>query len=322
MSAKRISRRGALAQTGLVLGAALTTDQLAALAPAADASSEAKQPRHFVYSLNMATIQGQKLGIQKEVQVAGEAGYDSIEQWISAIDDYVKAGGKLTDLKKQIADLGLTVESSIGFAEWLAEDEARRAKGLERARHDMNLVAQLGGKRIAAPPAGATDVVGMDPLKAADRYHALLEVGDQIGVVPELELWSFSKALGRLSECVAVAVQCGHLRACVLNDIFHLYKSGSDYHGLAVLSGRAAAVIHLNDYPADPPREKVNDSYRVYPGDGICPLGEILRLLRETGGQRVLSLELFNRAYWKQDALAVAKTGLAKMKRVVEISER
>jgi len=31
----------------------------------------------------------------------------------------------------------------------------------------------------------------------------------------------------------------------------------------------------------------------------------------------VLSLELFNRDYWQQDALLVATTGLQKMKRLV-----
>ncbi len=275
-----------------------------------------------MFSLNTATIQGQKLGIEKEIQVAADAGYDAIEPWISSLDEFVKAGGKLGDLKKQIADSGLTVESAIGFAEWLAEDDARRAKGLERARHDMNLVAQIGGKRIAAPPAGATEVVGLDPQKAADRYRALLEIGDQIGIVPELELWGFSKALGHLSECVEVAVQCGHRRACVLADLFHLYKSNSDYRGLAVVNGRAATVIHINDFPADPPREKIDDSYRVYPGDGIYPVADFLKLLRETGGQRVLSLEVFNRDYWKQDALVVAKTGLAKMKQAVAAAEK
>ena len=43
--------------------------------------------------------------------------------------------------------------------------------------------------------------------------------------------------------------------------------------------------------------------------------------LNAIGGQGrsvVLSLELFNRDYWKQDPLEVAKTGLAKMKSAVE----
>ncbi|MGA2248325.1 MAG: sugar phosphate isomerase/epimerase family protein [Verrucomicrobiota bacterium] len=321
MSLNRISRRAALTKAGCLAGAVFTAGKLSSPAFAAEASSAAKPPRPFLFSLNMATIQGQKLGIEKEVQVAGAAGYDAIEPWISSLDDFVKAGGKPADLKKQISDAGLAVESAIGFAEWLAEDDARRAKGIEQARHDMDLVAQIGGKRMAAPPAGATDVTGMDLQKAADRYRALLEIGDPIGVVAELELWSFSKSLGHLSECVAVAVQCGHPRACILADIFHLYKSGSDYRGLAVVNGRAATVIHMNDFPADPSREKIDDSYRVYPGDGIYPLADTLRLLRETGGQRILSLEVFNRNYWKQDALTVAKTGLAKMKQVVAAAD-
>lgn len=320
MNAPRIPRRRALAQTGIWLGAALATKPWAAAAQAA-APSPMKPPRPFLYCLNSATLQGQKLGIAKEIQVAGEAGYDAIEPWVSSLRDYVQAGGRLADLRQQIADLGLTVESTIGFAEWLVEDPARRAKGMEQAKQDLDLVAQIGAKRLAAPPAGATEVVGLDPLKAAERYRALLELGDQFGVVPQLELWGFSKALGRLSECVAVAVQSGHPQACVLNDIFHLYKSGSDYHGLAMLNGRAAAVFHLNDYPANPPRERVSDADRVYPGDGVAPLGDILRLLRETGGQRVLSLEVFNREYWKQDALAVAKTGLAKLKQAAARAE-
>ena len=49
----------------------------------------------------------------------------------------------------------------------------------------------------------------------------------------------------------------------------------------------------------------------------MAPLSELLQLLRRTGGRIVLSLELFNRKYHSEDALEVAKTGLAKMKAVV-----
>jgi 2-keto-myo-inositol isomerase len=74
----------------------------------------------------------------------------------------------------------------------------------------------------------------------------------------------------------------------------------------------------MNDFPKDPPREKIDDSCRVYPGDGVAPLTDLLRLLHRTGGQKVLSLELFNRKYWSQEALEVARTGLARMMRVVK----
>ncbi|MCX6927720.1 MAG: sugar phosphate isomerase/epimerase [Verrucomicrobia bacterium] len=264
----------------------------------------------------MGTLRGQKLGIVQEVEVAGKAGYDGIEPWIETITEYSKNGGSLPDLKKRISDSGLKVEGAIGFAQWIAEDEARRAAGLEQAKREMDMVAQLDGKRIAAPPAGATNLPKLEFLQAAERYRALLEAGAQIGVVPELEVWGFSKNLSRLSECVAVAMETGHPNACVLPDVFHLYKGGSDFHGMRLLGPDTIQVLHMNDYPADPPPEKIDDSYRLYPGDGVAPLVELLRMLRRTGGQKVLSLELFNRSYWTQDALEVAKTGLATMKAV------
>jgi hypothetical protein len=40
-------------------------------------------------------------------------------------------------LRKRISDLGLTVEGAIAFAEWLVDDGARRAKGMEQAKRDM-----------------------------------------------------------------------------------------------------------------------------------------------------------------------------------------
>ena len=313
----QLSRRQAVGRAGLLVSGAWAGSQ----ASAADVSPARPAPDSpFLFCLNLSTIRGQKLGLVKEIEVAAEAGYQAIEPWIGTIEEYVKGGGSLKDSKKRIADLGLTVESAIGFSEWLVEDDARRAKGLERAKLDMDLVAQLGGKRLAAPPSGATNTPGLDLAKASERYRALLEAGDSVGIVPQLELWGFSKNLNRISQCAYVALESGHPKACVLADVFHLHKGGSDFRALRLLSGQAIQVLHMNDFPADPPREKIDDSYRVYPGDGTAPLAQLLRDLQSTGGRKVLSLELFNRKFWAQDALEVAKTGLAKMQAVVKMA--
>jgi len=81
-------------------------------------------------------------------------------------------------------------------------------------------------------------------------------------------------------------------------------------------------VFHVNDYPAQPVRQKLTDADRVYPGDGVAPYKTLLRDLRASGFQVMLSLELFNRQYWKEDPLTVARTGLEKMKALVAASEQ
>jgi 2-keto-myo-inositol isomerase len=300
-----------MGRAGLLAGAALAGLRLPC--PAA----ETRDAGRFRFCLNTGTIRGQKLGMVKEIEVTAQAGYHAIEPWVEAIDQYARGGGSLKELKTRIADAGLTVESAIGFSEWMAQDEAKRAAGLERAKREMDMLAQIGGKRLAAPPAGATREPVIDLRVAAERYRALLEAGDAAGVVPQMEVWGFSKNIRTLSEAAFVAIQSGHPKACVLADVFHLHKGGSDPAGLGLLSAQALQVFHMNDYPADPPPERIDDSFRVFPGDGVAPIKEMLGTLRAGGGRTVLSLELFSRKYWEQDALEVAKNGLAKLKAAV-----
>jgi 2-keto-myo-inositol isomerase len=288
--------------------------------PLAAVSAEEKEDKTadpFRYGLNTATLMGQKLSIVEEVEIAGRAGYQSIEPWVRELDKYVKDGGSLKDLGKRIADRGLSVESSIDFFEWIVDDDAQRKKGLENARRGMDMVKQIGGTRIAAPPSGATNRADIPLLTVAERYRVLLDLGMQIGVIPEIEVWGFSKTLSRLGEAACVAIESGHKEACILADVYHLYKGGSGFTGVNLLNGSAMHVLHMNDYPADPPRAAITDAHRLYPGEGVAPLKALLRDLRRIGFRGVLSLELFNREYWKRDALAVARTGLEKMKSVV-----
>src|SRR5579872_834612 len=144
------NRRELLRSSTLALGASLA-------APALARAADKPMDKPFRFMLNGATIMCQNLPVEREVEIAAKAGYDAFEPWIRKLDEYVKKGGSLKDLGKRIADAGLTVESAIGFAEWLVDDDAKRKQGLEEARRCMDMVAQIGGKRLAAPPAGATN---------------------------------------------------------------------------------------------------------------------------------------------------------------------
>ena len=307
-----ITRRGWLGVTPAALGVGLMAGS------SAGASREEADP--FGYCLNTSTIRGQALALADEVALAAKVGYHAIEPWVRELEQHVQDGGSLEDLGRRIRDLGLTVPSAIGFFEWAVDDEDRRRKGLEEARRSMELVRTIGGTRIAAPPVGATDRADLDLKRVAERYRALLELGEAMGVVPEVEVWGFSQTLGRLGEAALVAIESGHPSACILPDVYHLHKGGSSLRGLEFLEGSTMHLFHLNDYPADPPRAEISDAHRVYPGDGVAPLPEILRTLRKNGFRGMLSLELFNRDYWRQDALTVARTGLEKMKAVVRKS--
>ncbi len=298
------------------LTAAAAASVLSRTAPAAATDQTDNEP--FGYCFNTSTIRGQKLSLVEELEIAARAGFKGVEPWAAEIDEYVKSGGTLFDLRKRIADLGLTVESVIGFSPWIVDDDAKRAAGLEDAKRVMSMTAEIGGNRIAAPAAGIGDADRPDLPTIAQRYRALLEVGDACGVVPQIELWGFSPLLSKLSEVGYAAIASNHLQACILADSYHLYKGGTPYENLRLLNGAAMHVFHINDFPATPERAEITDAHRVFPGDGVAPLGPLFRTLRETGFRGMLSLEVFNREYWNQDALYIARSGFEKTREAVQ----
>jgi 2-keto-myo-inositol isomerase len=276
------------------------------------------KPGSFLYSLNMSTLRGHNLGFRKELEVASKAGFKSVEIWINTLQDFLKSGASLAEAKRIVDDLGLKVEDAIGFATWIVEDQTGRSKAWDQLKMEMDQLAQIGCPRIAAPPMGATTGEILELPKMAERYRKILELGDQTGVVPHLELWGFSKNLSRVGELLYVAVESGHPSARVLMDVYHLHKGGSGMESVKDVGKPLIEIFHINDYPATPPRESIADADRIYPGDGIAPLKVLLKTLKNPEKPVILSFEVFNKNYYAQDALLVAKTGLEKMKKVTE----
>ena len=272
--------------------------------------------RPFGFCFNTSTIRGQGLTLLEMVEVVAEAGYDGIEPWIRELDQLVARGGSLSGFGRRVTAAGLAIPNVIGFFEWAVDDAERRAAGLTEARRAMEICVAVGCPRLAAPPSGVTDVSVPLP-RLVERYRVLLELGDEIGVVPMVEFWGASRTLARLGEAAYVAIESGHRRACVLADVFHMYKSDSPHAGLRLIGPETLGLVHVNDYPEEPSRSEVSDADRVYPGEGIAPFHQILRDLAGAGYKGMLSLELFNASYWQQAAATVARTGLASMQALV-----
>ena len=312
----KVSRRKVLGGAVGALGAAMaasTASEAQAPRPARARTRPANEP--FGYCLNTSTIRGNNLDIVGVVNAASKAGFHAIEPWITELDHYTAGGGTLKDLGKRIADAGLTVEDAIAFNSFLDDDEARRAASMEKLKIDMDKVAQIGGTRIAAPPGSSRAAVSLD--NAGRYYREALEMGEKMGVQPLLELWGTHPVLGPLSHGIYATVAAGRADASLLLDVFHLYKSGTPFASLRQINGASLHVMHLNDYPQAADPSTLNDGNRIYPGDGVAPLRQILRDLRDNGFRGYLSLELFNRDYWARSADENLKTAMEKIRATV-----
>ena len=272
-----------------------------------------KVPSKFSYCLNTSTISGQKPGLLKYIEIASQAGYDGIEVWVKDVEDALNAGHSLTSLKLFIEDHGIQVESAIGFAPWMNDGEA----GFIQMEKEMQMLAGIGCRRIAAPPAGIPTDKALDLFAVGEKYHRLLDLGRLTGVMPQLEFWGSSPVLWHLGQVLMIAAVANDPDVKILPDVYHMFRGDTGFDTLKMLNGRLIDIFHMNDYPENKPREQQDDADRVYPGDGAAPMSQILTALNNMGGEKVLSLELFNRSYWKEDPNLVAERGLAKMKSLV-----
>lgn len=273
----------------------------------------------FRFCLNTSTIMGQKPGLLHSIEIAAQAGYDGVELWVRDIQEWLAQGNSIDKLAAFIQSKKIRIENAISFTEWMVDDDAKRANALQVLKKEMQMMSALGCNRIAAPPAGVPKEQLLDIEKAAVRYREILQLGREYNVMPLLEFWGGSSTLFTFSQALAVAAAANDADARILPDVYHLYRGGSGFNALQLVSGKTIDIIHMNDYPTNKPVAELSDADRVFPGDGAAPYKQILQSLKNMGGTKVLSLELFNRTYWSQDALLVATTGLRKMKKLVSL---
>jgi sugar phosphate isomerase/epimerase len=286
---------------------------MAAMLPTAAFTKHGKQTSPFRFCLNTSTVRGQKPGLLKYIEIASKAGYDGIELWIEDVKKHFEADNSAASLKKIINDQGLKVENAIGFAPWLSGKA-----GMEQMKQEMEMMASIGCTRIAAPVYGMPVDQPLDLMATGLQYKELLVLGRQTGVMPILEFWGASKLLSNIGQAMMICSAANDPDVKILADVYHMFRGNSGYETLKMLKGNVIEVFHMNDFVASIPREKQQDKDRVYPGDGAAPMKQILTDLKEMGGTKILSLELFNEEYWKQDPLLVARTGLDKMKELVD----
>lgn len=283
-----------------------------ASSPLAFAQAKEKEPSQFKFSLNTSTIRGQKLSLSQMIEVTARAGYDGIELWIMELNQYLESGKSLSNLKQELQDAGIEAINAIGFATWMAQDPTKSKQGFEQIEVEMNQLSEIGCIRVAAPAIGTEAPV--DLFEAGEKYARLLELGRKTGCMPQLEFWGAFPPFHQLGQALAVAAMANDPDARLLPDIYHLFRGGSGFEGLKLINGNAIEVFHLNDFADTLPREQQEDKHRIYPGDGVAPIREVVETLTAMGGEKYLSLELFNPSLYRMDADVVAQTGLAKMK--------
>ena len=264
--------------------------------------------------LDTATIRPATL--RDKVKIASKAGFDAIEPWDSELEKFELAGGNLKDLGKEIKDLGLFVPSVIGLWNALPPTKELFESSLKDTRNRMRMASDIGAEHIQTIPNTVGD--NYNQKWVADRYRDLIEIGlKEYKIHPALVFVKY-QPVKTMGQAMGIVLDSNHPAAMIIPDTYHMYISEGGFEGLKLINGNSIAIFQFSDAPSAPAISQLQDSHRVYPGDGILPLPQILRDLKASGFRKSISLEMYNPEYWKQDLQKVAETGLRKTLEVIK----
>ena len=231
------------------------------------------------------------------------AGIRYVEVIPPMVEEFVKHESTAA-ARRLMADLDLKPVSS-GGVRGLAEPNPGRTQALEQLKHVAGLAAELGVDRIVCPCGTNEKFTIDDYARGVDNLREAGEIVRPMGMTAMLEFMRGSTFIGTLPTSLGMTRQAAHPNVRPMLDCYHFWAGLSKFEDLDTLHDGEIHHVHFQDVP-DIPREQLDNSTRVIPGEGVSPLVRILRKLAEKGYRGPLSVELFYPRFQNGDPYEVA----------------
>jgi 2-keto-myo-inositol isomerase len=268
-----------------------------AVSPVAAASSK------MILAMHQNTSSG--AGYRKSLEGWSRAGIKYVEITNALLDDFLKTD-TLPAARRVLTDLGLTAVHAATGATGLWEPNPNRAASLENLKKRCEMFAALGLSRVYAATT-ATQKVTLDDYKAGvDNMQEAGDVAKQFNMSLRIEFVRTSSFISTLTTLVKMTRAAAHPNLAPMFDCYHFWSGLNKLEDLDPLRPGEIGHVHFQDVP-DMPRELLDNTTRIIPGDGVSPLVRILRTLADKGYAGPLSVELFLPKYQQGDPYEVAR---------------
>jgi len=259
---------------------------------------------------NGATTQTANLAT--DIRVAGQAGYEVIELRDGKLDQFL-AQGSLDDVRRMLREARVAAWTINAIDRVGVDGEAGTARAVNRCRELSRYAQAIECPWVLVVP-GPTDG-RTDAQVTSDTVATLRKMADaaaEFGISVAFEFMGFPWAAVRdVAGAWAIVQEANRPNLGIIVDTTHFYAGGSTLESIREVDPERLVVLHINDVE-DVAKPDITDGHRLYPGEGVIPLQDILGAVRATGWDGVLSVELFREEYWRQDPLAVAREAKAK----------
>lgn len=192
-------------------------------------------------------------------------------------------------------------------ARLLFQHGQKREENSERFRRELEACQALGITCLAHAMVERPEEVTKDSYREAiPSLREAAALAAEYGVTLALEFIKGFPFCGCLDTTIRLTRAVDRANVGVLLDTFHFYVGISKMADFRKLRPGELKFLHVCD-ARDMPRERLTDGDRVWLGDGILPMRELLSETLATGYEGYASMELFNRDVWEMDPCQVAR---------------
>lgn len=264
-------------------------------------------------SLNDITIR--QAPFADRFDITREVGFSGIEIQIDEVRDYAKQHGGLDSVLELLRRDNLRFDQCLMLRDCFAPTHKNdREAFLRQAEGFFRDTKFLGGKVVLTcatfGPAEADE--------APSLFGELCDLADSFGINLALEFIGWAETIKDIRTARTIVEKADRKNGGILYDTLHHYFGGSSFRDLEELPTEHIFAVHIadaNDMNFHP--MEIARHHRVFPGEGVIPIPEILDILHAKGYQGSLALELFNDEYLIRPPLDVAREGFESMVRIL-----
>jgi 2-keto-myo-inositol isomerase len=241
---------------------------------------------------------------EEDVKSASAADFEAVEIWASKLDKFI--GERSVEAAKELLEANnLKVAALCPWRFGFFGDPDDIAKSVRRG---AGIAQKLGCNLLLVcpdgPPKNMSRAEAVKAAGAAGRRYA--QIAGDYGVSLAIEPLGGHPFVPGAKEALAIVNEADHPNLGLMMDLFHYYKSGVMMAEIEAIPVEKLLIIHVDDCE-DQPRAQLNDGHRLYPGLGVIPVKEMLGVVKRKGYDGYLSVELFRKQYWEQDATQIAR---------------
>ncbi|MCS5735175.1 sugar phosphate isomerase/epimerase family protein [Herbiconiux daphne] len=236
------------------------------------------------------------IDLRRRIETAAASGWSGFGLVHADLIAFRETRGGLAELDAILRDNGMGFVELEFLGEWWTEGERRAASDL--IRRDLFDAAEALGARTVKVAAAMEDQAIDDPDVFARELDALASEAVEHGTRVALEPMPFSSNLRTVQEGAALLDAIGNPGAGLCIDIWHVYRTQTDYSVVAGLPRDYVFVVELDDGAAQPTGSLWSDTIdrRRYPGRGDFDVPAFARAVRATGfdgpwGVEIISAE-------------------------------